>query len=90
MLQALSRMGPKRRLSQRQGYDQGVLSLESSAEDPAQGSMELVASPLPPITVPAAAFRFDKRRLKIDWRLLHGVDVNRVVCFCPLTLRLLI
>ncbi len=73
-------MGPKRRLSQRQGYEQGVLSLESNTEDSAGASMELVASPLAPIVVPASPFSFDKRRLKIDWRLLHGVDVDRVVC----------
>lgn len=24
-------------------------------------------------------FKFENRRLRIDWRLLHGVDINRVV-----------
>ena len=84
-------MGPKRRLSQRQGYDQGVLNMDSGEEDPPTGSMELIPSPLAPIVVPATPFSFDKRRLKIDWRLLHGVDVERVVRpwehvarrFCP-------
>ena len=29
-------------------------------------------SPLPP-------FAFERKRLRIDWRILHGVDIERVV-----------
>ena len=72
-------MGPKRTLSETQGYDQEA-GLDSSAEDPALSSMELVMNPLAAVTVPASPFSFDRRRLKIDWRLLHGVDIDRVVC----------
>lgn len=25
-------------------------------------------------------FKFESRRLRIDWRLLHGVDINKLVC----------
>ncbi|KAK9849006.1 hypothetical protein WJX84_001448, partial [Apatococcus fuscideae] len=72
------RMGPKRRMPQQQGYDQDP-ALEASAEDPMLGAVQLATNPLAPITVPASPFSFDRRRLKIDWRLLHGVDVDRVV-----------
>ena len=75
-------MGPKRTLSERQGYDQEA-ALDSSAEDPALSSMELVMNPLAAMPVPASPFSFDRRRLKIDWRLLHGIDVDRVVCMLP-------
>ena len=73
-------MGPKRRMPQQQGYDQDP-ALEASAEDPMLGAVQLATNPLAPITVPASPFSFDRRRLKIDWRLLHGVDVDRVVGF---------
>lgn len=72
-------MGPKRTISERQGQDQEA-ALDSSAEDPGLSSMELVMNPLAAMTCPASPFSFDRRRLKIDWRLLHGVDVDRVVC----------
>ncbi|KAK9806976.1 hypothetical protein WJX72_009222 [[Myrmecia] bisecta] len=29
--------------------------------------------------VPVKAFHFDSRRTRIDWRILHGVDIDRVV-----------
>ncbi|KAK9845673.1 hypothetical protein WJX84_004962 [Apatococcus fuscideae] len=71
-------MGPKRTLSERQGIDQEA-ALDSSVEDPALTSMEVVMNPLAAMPCPASPFSFDRRRLKIDWRLLHGVDVDRVV-----------
>ena len=28
---------------------------------------------------PAPPFAFERKRLRIDWRLLHGIDLDRVV-----------
>ncbi len=42
-----------------------------------QGAAGLgLVSPSPPAFQP---FRFEPRRARIDWRLLHGVDVNNIV-----------
>ena len=29
--------------------------------------------------MPQRGFRFDARRTRIDWRALHGVDINKLV-----------
>jgi hypothetical protein len=31
------------------------------------------------------AFKFESRRSRIDWRLLHGVDINKLVSTNPTT-----
>ena len=30
-------------------------------------------------------FRFSMRRVRIDWRTLHGIDVDRLVCCVPVS-----
>lgn len=37
----------------------------------------MLAQHAPPLYVP---FKFDSRRVRIDWRLLHGVDISKLVC----------
>lgn len=37
---------------------------------------QTMAPPPPPAFQP---FRFEPRRARIDWRLLHGVDINNIV-----------
>jgi hypothetical protein len=32
-----------------------------------------------PLQLQYPPFRFEHRRMRIDWRLLHGVDVNKLV-----------
>ena len=34
--------------------------------------------PLQPV-VSFSPFKFEPRRVRVDWRLLHGVDTNKVV-----------
>eukprot|EP00775_Hariotina_reticulata_P007380 gene7380-7589_t len=47
------------------GRDQAVLAAGFSSTAPLQLQY-------PP-------FRFEQRRMRIDWRLLHGVDVNKLI-----------
>jgi zinc finger protein DZIP1 len=37
-------------------------------------------APLQPV-VSFPPFKFEPRRVRVDWRLLHGVDTNKVVRF---------
>ena len=45
---------------------------------------QIMTLPWPPPTF--QAFKFESRKTRIDWRLLHGVDVNPIVSSAPLSL----
>ena len=45
---------------------------------------QIMTLPSPPPTF--QAFKFESRKTRIDWRLLHGVDVNPIVSSAPLSL----
>jgi hypothetical protein len=50
----------------------GIMAHRGKMEGPGGGAGALTSVPVKP-------FAFDPRRVRIDWRLLHSVDLDRLV-----------